>query len=183
MSVLKSRSDLVSSAGWLYADLLLALTIIGFGTIVARKDTDPPITTTTTTTTTMVPLSSTNLNCNEFAIILDSFSDESAVNQVVDSEVRAAINEFGLPIDKTQVGLVLVYGGYASTESVRQGKDHAKSFVPKLRQTNWLNRSELVVGGANEVDIGNERKSVSAKQILLKIYLVYQGDANKSGCS
>jgi len=177
MAFNKRGNNLVSSAGWLYADLLLALTIIGFGTIVARKETDPP------PPPKVSQLSSTNLNCNEFAIRLDSGSAQPLVSQIVDDEVRNAISNGNLPIDQTRVGLVIIYGGYGSNETVTDGKTHAKNFIPKIKQTDWMSSSELVLGGANQVEIGLDRVSVGPREILLKVYLVYQGDPASSGCS
>lgn len=173
----KRNGNLVSSAGWLYADLLLVLTIIGFGAIVARKETDPPPKPKTS------ELSSTNLNCNEFAIRLDSGLDQVSINQIVDDEVRSAIRYGDLPLGDTRVGLVIIYGGYGSGETVTDGKTRAKNFIPKIKQTDWMNSSELVLGGANQVEIGIDRVSVGPREILLKVYLVYQGNPASSGCS
>jgi hypothetical protein len=172
----KRENNLVSSAGWLYADLLLVLTIIGFGAIVARRDTDPP------PAPKVSQLSSTNLNCNEFAIRLDSGLDQTSINQIVDDEVRSAISNGSLPLGDTSVGLVIIYGGYGSSETVTDGKTRAKNFIPKIKQTEWMNSSELVLGGANQVEIGLDRVSVGPREILLKVYLVYQGNPASSGC-
>ena len=183
MSLIRRNSNsLVSSAGWLYADLLLALTIIGFGAVVATKDTDPPTTTTVTQSTTVEKLS-TNLNCNEFAIRLDSEANQSEVDQIVDTQVREAISNENLPLDETQVGIVIMYGGYGSGETVTDGKNYAISFKPKIRNTGWMRNSELVLGGANQIEIGSNRVAVGPREILLKVYLVYRGDPNSSGCS
>ena len=173
----KRDNNLVSSAGWLYADLLLVLTIIGFGALVARRDTDPP------PPPKVTELSSTNLNCNEFAIRLESRADQASVNQIVDEEVRYAISDGNLPLNDTRVGLVIIYGGYGSSETVTDGKTYAKNFIPKVKQTEWMSSSELVLGGANQVEIGLDRVSVGPREILLKVYLVYQGDPGSSGCS
>jgi hypothetical protein len=172
----KRESNLVSSAGWLYADLLLVLTIIGFGAIVARRETDPP------PAPKVNQLSSTNLNCNEFAIRLDSGLDQTSINQIVYEEVRSAIRDGNLPQGDTSVGLVIIYGGYGSSETVTDGKTRAKNFVSKIKQTDWMNSSELVLGGANQVEIGLDRVSVGPREILLKVYLVYQGNPASSGC-
>ena len=177
MAIGKRDNNLVSSAGWLYADLLLVLTIIGFGAIVARRDTDPP------PPPKVTELSSTNLNCNEFAIRLESGADQASVNQIVDEEVRRAIDNGNLPLDQTSVGLVLIYGGYGSGESFPDGKERARNFVDKIKQTDWMSTSELVYGGANQVEIGVKSLPVGAREILLKVYLVYQGDPGSSGCS
>ena len=173
----KRDNNLVSSAGWLYADLLLVLTIIGFGAIVARRDTDPP------PPPKVTELSSTNLNCNEFAISLDSGMDQSSVNQIVDEKVREAIRDGNLPFDQTRVGLVLVYGGYGKGESFPDGKERARKFIDKIKETVWMGTSELVYGGANQIEIGVKSVSVRAREVLLKVYFVYQGDPGSSGCS
>ena len=186
MSLIRRDSNsLVSSAGWLYADLLLALTIIGFSAVVATNHTDPPPTTTTVAQSTTVPKEklSTNLNCNEFAIRLDSEANQSAVDQIVDSQVREAISNENFPLDETQVGIVIMYGGYGSGETVTDGKNYAISFKPKIRNTSWMRNSELVLGGANQIEIGSNRVAVGPREILLKVYLVYRGDPNSSGCS
>lgn len=176
VQVRKRENNIVSSAGWLYADLLLVLTVIGFGAIAARRETDPPPIPKAT------QLSSTNLNCNEFAIRLDSGLDQTSIDQIVDDEVRAAIRNGNLPLGETTVGLVLVYGGYQSNETVTDGKTRAKEFIPKIKRTTWMSSSELVLGGANQVDIGLERVAVGPREILLKVYLVYQGNPSSSGC-
>lgn len=172
----KRENNLVSSAGWLYADLLLVLTIIGFGAIIARRDTDPP------PPPKVTELSSTNLNCNEFAIRLDSGMDQSSVSQIVDEEVRKAISDGNLPLEQTSVGLVLVYGGYGKGESFPDGKERARKFIDKIKQTEWMGTSELVYGGANQIEIGEDSVSVGAREVLLKVYFVYQGDPASSGC-
>ena len=172
----KRDNNLVSSAGWLYADLLLVLTIIGFGAIVARRETDPP------PAPKVSQLSSTNLNCNEFAIRLDSGLDQTSINQIVDDEVRSSIRNGSLPLGDTSVGLVIIYGGYGSSERVTDGKTRAKNFISKIKQTEWMNSSELVLGGANQVEIGSDSVSVGPEEILLKVYLVYQGNPASSGC-
>jgi hypothetical protein len=109
--------------------------------------------------------------------------DQSSVNQIVDEEVRFAISDGNLPLNDTRVGLVIIYGGYGSSETVTDGKTYAKNFIPKVKQTEWMSSSELVLGGANQVEIGLDRVSVGPREILLKVYLVYQGDPGSSGCS
>jgi hypothetical protein len=108
--------------------------------------------------------------------------DQTSINQIVDDEVRSAISNGSLPLGDTSVGLVIIYGGYGSSETVTDGKTRAKNFIPKIKQTEWMNSSELVLGGANQVEIGTDRVSVGPREILLKVYLVYQGNPASSGC-
>ncbi len=204
----KQNSGLVSSAGWLYADLLLVLVIVGFGVASVNDDEATlkrniyEISSENTRlkekisdledeideikkNVTVDPAASWQLNCQEFGLEISENASQTDIDEKVKSNFERAITDRGLDPNFTKVGIVLAYGGYdkSSGETADQGLRDAEEIKGKLKASPYLTGAEMILGGANRVTINESKELVSTSGVYLKIYLIYRGDEAASGCS
>ena len=204
----KRSANLVASAGWLYADLLLVLVIVGFGVASINDDE-------ATLKRKVYELSSENiklkekisdledeikklklvtppdvaeswqLNCKEFGLEVAKNASQEDINEKVKSNLKRAISNRGLNPDFTKVGIVLAYGGYDKSlgETTEEGQRDAEKLKGKLEATSSLYGTEMIFFGAARVTINESKEQVSTSGVYLKIYLVYRGDASLSQCN
>lgn len=204
----KRSADLVASAGWLYADLLLVLVIVGFGVASVNDDE-------ATLKKKVYELSSENiklkekisdledeieelklvtppdvadswqLNCKEFGLEVAKNATQEDINEKIESNFLRAISNRDLNPKFTKVGMVLAYGGYdkSSGEFIEDGQRDAEKLKGKLVASPRLNGTEMMFLGATRVGINESKEQVSASGVYLKIYLVYRGDVSKSNCN
>jgi hypothetical protein len=189
-------SDELSVAGWVYADLLLALSIVALGAtsflVIAKNlplDSESPASPTTPTTapTTTVPeIQVANLSCDEVVFkFTRSELDKSgtALGRRFDAEVRRHASIYKLRDAK--VGLMLLYGGYNSqAEQTKAGKKRADEIETQLRKASAQLRSvEARTFGASQITKGNEVLTVGGtNEFAIVAYLVYDGDPKYNGC-
>jgi len=184
--------DELSVAGWVYADLLLALSIVALGAtsffVVATNlpEDDSGPSPTTVPTTTIPEIQVANLSCDELVFrFTQSELDASAASlgERFDDTVRQHAASKGLRDAK--VGLMLLFGGYNTrSERTSAGKKRADEIELALRATSLQLRSvETRTYGASQITQGATELEVGGSQdFAIVAYLVYDGDPNNSGC-
>lgn len=185
-------SDEMSVAGWVYADLLLALSIVALGAtsflVVAKNlpNDDSGPSSTTVPTTTIPEIQVANLSCDEliFRFTQDDFDSSSvSLGRRFDETVKQYATDNGLRDAK--VGLMLLYGGYnTQTERTFAGKKRADAIERQLRITSGQLRTvESRTFGASQITQGtSELKVGGPRDFAIVAYLVYNGDPKISGC-
>ena len=177
------KRDLVSVSGWLYADVLLVIALIGFGSIFASKTSAPPRPTpttvrSTTTTTTLAPEERLQLHCREFLIErLDLTMTQELFQQVVIDETAAAVRGRGLDRASSEIGIIFVFG--YGDQGV--GKALAKKFIDTYFRNSPLAGVEADFGGATAVEDNGVRYALSEDngggkpEVVIKARLIYSG--------
>lgn len=200
---IKSRSNLVSSAGWLYADLLLVLVIIGFGVASTTENTsalkeriaaleqeniqlktDLEIAQQRIRELESTGAESWQLNCREVGLEVSKSVSQADLDEKVNRNIELAIENRKLDPEFTKVGLVLSYGGYDAQagQSTDSGFRDAETLLPLLQLSPRLHGAEFLSNGAQTVRINGDKQLVSKDGVYLKIYLVYKGDTALSEC-
>jgi hypothetical protein len=171
------------NAGWIYADLFLALTIVGLGSaVISNVSADGSSTPTTVANQTF------RLSCNEFFIPLSHAqvaAGKSAIGAVIDSAVSAEIARRGWKPEQAKPGLVILAGGLAGGEDAGRGDARAQAELMTVRgSTGILTNVEFRTIGASAVDVNGQRKSVGgAGNFGLIMYLVYSGGPLQEECN
>lgn len=185
-------SDELSVAGWVYADLLLALSIVALGAtsflVVANNlpENDSGSSPTTVPTTTIPEIQVANLSCDELVFRFNQSEVETSAASLgarFDDKVRQHAATKGLRDAK--VGLLLLYGGYdIQSERTSAGKKRADEIEPSLRAiSTQLQSVETRTFGASQITQGaTELKVGGSQDFAIVAYLVYDGDPNNSGC-
>lgn len=185
MPVSRKRRDLVSISGWLYADVLLVIAFIGFGSVVASTRTPrvkPPVVPTTipstTTTTTIRPEDTLQLHCREFVIKrLDATMTQQLFESRLRQSIDAEIAKRRLSRDGAKVGIIYVYG-YGDSDS---GKKRARDFKSQFFSGTELDRVESDEGGAFSVVENGQTYRLRADngggqpEIVIKGRLIFSG--------
>jgi hypothetical protein len=179
----RNRRNLVSFAGWLYADVLLVVALIGFGSVVASARTPrtkPPIvpTTTTTTTTTIAPENAFQLHCREFIIKrLDLTMAQELFERRLKQSVAAEIAERKLNPSRAKIGIIYVYGYGDSDGGTRLARDFKSRFFGGTE----LERVESDEGGAFFVTVNGEKYKLrndnggGQPEVVIKGRLIFSG--------
>jgi hypothetical protein len=185
-------SDELSISGWVYADLLLALSVLAFGAASFLADdtnldgANSDLSATTIPNTTIPEVQVANLSCDElvFRFTQSELEDSaSSLGERLDRAVRrhAAFNE----LRDAKVGLMLLFGGYdPESERTSAGKRRADEIEPALRAVSSQLRSvETRTYGASQITQGNTELEVGgSKDFAIVAYLVYDGDPTDSDC-
>ena len=177
------KKDLVSVSGWLYADVLLVIALIGFGSIFASKTSAPPKPTpttvrSTTTTTTLAPEERLQLHCREFLIEgLDLTMTEELFRNKVIEETKDAVRARGLDRASSEIGIIFVFG--YGDQGV--GKALAKKFIDTYFRNSPLAGVEADFGGATVVEHNGKIYALKANngggkpEVVIKARLIYSG--------
>lgn len=204
----RHRNSSEEGVGWIYADLFLALTIVGIGsasitaissaaapdpavvavettTTIATGDGDDPTESTTTSPTTTTIAEAFQLSCVEFAIPLDGSLGNGTADEVVSAAVADEVERRGWDPDDARPGMVLVMGGYNNNESASAGDVRARNLVPALREAvPLLADVEIRTLGAQVVRVQGEPVTVGgAGSAVLVVYLVHRGDPLDEDCT
>ena len=182
--------DEISIAGWIYADLLLALSIIGLGaaSFAITKDKVPSLNAvpTTNSTTTVPKVRSANLSCDEMVFRFTSSelkNNPTELGQRFDQEVLQYTQSRNLASAK--VGIMLLYGGYdTQQERTLDGKSRADEAASIIRKfSTQISNVETRTGGAASITDGGQKLEIGGSgDFAIVAYLVYDGDPTSSGC-
>jgi hypothetical protein len=162
--------------GWIYADLFLAMFVVGLGSAI--------VTTSVPSSGAQVPTEKTfQLSCTEFAIKLPG--NVASSGPVVESEVSAEIARRGWAPEASKPGLVIVVGGYNDNEEPRDGDSRARAVLPRLRSSvSILEKVEMRTSGARGVLVEGQRFAVGgAGSFQLLVYLLYSGPQLDEDCT
>ncbi len=179
----RGGGDESGAAGWIYADLFLAMMVVGLGsavvTTVGAGGTKPLV----------EPLVSTfRLSCEEFLVPLSAglvSRGKTAIGASVDAAVAKELAKRGWETDQGKPGLVIVAGGVSSNETAGDGDARAQRLSPTIRNSSELLKSvEIRTIGASAVRLNGARKLIgSAGNYGLIVYLVYSGGELLENCA
>lgn len=161
-------------AGWLYADVFLALMIVGVGSSVVVRQMVPSVSASPPPS----PSLQTQLSCQEFAVPISAQiadgSDELLQNHVTERINREMIGR-GIEIYEASPAFVIVLGGFELYEAAGDGDANARQLTSRLRQTvPSLTSVEMRTGGARSVLVEGQRTTVGNNgDYLLVVYLMY----------
>ncbi|MBM4077858.1 MAG: hypothetical protein FJ267_19690 [Planctomycetes bacterium] len=184
--------DELSVAGWVYADLLLALSIVALGAtsflvvVTNLPEKEPGPSSTTIPTTTVPEIQVANLSCDELVFKFTRTELETSPASLgarFDNRVRQYADANGLRDAK--VGIMLLFGGYdTQSERTSAGKKRADDSEPILRSNSQQLRSvEARTGGASRITQGTKELQIGGPEdFAIVAYLVYDGDPKLSGC-
>jgi hypothetical protein len=163
-------------AGWLYADVFLALMIVGVGSSVVVRQAVPSVSASPS------PASSrTVVSCNEFAIVIDAQTvdvDDDQLGEYVETQIADEIASRGWFRDDADPALVIVLGGFELYESAGDGDMNARRLRERLRQVvPSLSQVEMRTGGARSTVVGSDRVQVGNNgDFALITYLLHTND-------
>jgi hypothetical protein len=177
-------------AGWLYADLFLALVIVGLAStwVLSSDSTSAETTLVETTTTTTVPSEvQFQLSCRESFVPPSLLTRDAGLPQRLSTWISEEIARRGWSSDSAKPGLVLVYSGYDAegegriSEANLRAKDLAgylKANVPELSGV------DLREGASTNQKVnGIEQRIGGEGSFGLIMYFVYQGAPLDEVCS
>ena len=186
-------------SGWIYADLFLALTVVGLGSAVVTSvaSSAPPaqmpaaIETTTTVAPSTTAVTTTTspevfqLSCVEFAIPLPANPTSEAARESVEQAIAAEIAGRKWDADSARPGMVLVMGGYNGSEGATAGDVRARSLAPQLRESIPMFADvEMRTLGARVVNVQGSPVTVGgAGDFILVVYLLHRGEPLVENCS
>lgn len=163
-------------AGWLYADVFLALMIMGVGSSVVVRQMVPsdlvsPPPAAANTPTAIV-------SCNEMAVRLDAATidgTDDELSRVISDAMNAEITQRGWSVDGAQPALVIVLGGFELYESAGDGDANARALRTRLqRVVPILAEVEMRTGGSRSVMVNNAPVNVgNSGEFVLVVYLLH----------
>ena len=160
-------------AGWIYADLFLALMIVGLGSAAV---------TTSPASGSPAAQKTFQLSCAEFAVRVPGNIRGGAA---IESAVAAEIAKRGWSPDSSKPGLVIVMGGFSGSESPGAGDNRAQGVLPQLRaSTPLLQQVEMRTAGARSVRVNGVATTVGgAGSYLMVTYLLFSGPQLQEDCT
>ena len=170
----RKKDSAEDGTGWIYADLFLALTIVGLGS--AAVTTSAPSSSATAPKT-------FQLSCAEFPVRVPGNVRSNGAQ--IDNAINQEIAKRGWSAESSKPGLVIVMGGFSSNESPGDGDGRAKSLTSSLRAASPLLTSvEMRTAGARSVSVNGQQTSVGgAGSYVLVVYLLYSGPALTEDCT
>lgn len=164
-------------AGWIYADLFLALMVVGLGSAVITASSPSGGATQTTAPPTF------QLSCVEFPVRVPA--NISSGGPKIEIAVTEELQKRGWTADQAKPGLVIVMGGFNTNESPGDGDNRARSRLGALRSsTPLLERVEMRTGGARAVTVDGDRVQVGgAGDYLMIVYLLFSGPQLTEDCT
>lgn len=165
--------------GWIYADLFLALTIVGLGSAIVTVSSPAGGAAPTTAPKTF------QLSCREFAVKVPGNLNPERGGTQIEKAVADEIAERGWNADIAKPGFVLLMGGFGDSESPGDGDRRAKALLPRLRtSTELLQGVEMRTGGARSVRIDGKNTTVGgAGSYLMVTYLLFSGPPLVEDCT
>lgn len=163
-------------AGWIYADLFLALMIVGLGS--AAVTTSPASGSPSATAPKTFQLS-----CAEFAVRVPG--NIATGGAAIESAVASEIAKRGWSPDSSKPGLVIVMGGFSGSESPGAGDGRAQAILGRLRaSTPLLQQVEMRTAGARSVHVNGVNTTVGgAGSFLMVTYLMFSGPQLSEDCT
>ena len=164
-------------AGWIYADLFLALMVVGLGSAVITSSSPSSSASGATQPKTF------QLSCAEFAVRVPG--NVRGGGPQVEQAVASEIAKRGWTPDSSKPGLVIVMGGFSGSESPGAGDGRAKTILPQLRaSTPLLQQVEMRTAGARSVRVNGAETTVGgAGSYLMVMYLLFSGPPLTEDCT
>ncbi|MFM8554164.1 MAG: hypothetical protein ACKOBO_06085 [Acidimicrobiales bacterium] len=164
-------------AGWIYADLFLALMVVGLGSAVITASAPSGGATATTAPPTF------QLSCVEFPVKVPA--NVKTGGPRIETAITEELQRRGWTADQAKPGLVIVMGGFGGGETPGDGDGRAKARLGALRaSTPLLERVEMRTGGAQVVTVNGKRVTVGgAGSYLMVVYLLFSGPVLEEDCT
>lgn len=166
-------------AGWIYADLFLALMIVGLGSAVVTSSSPTAGAATTSAPPTF------QLSCVEFSVKVPSTFTPTKGGAKIEAAITQEISKREWSGETAKPGLVIVFGGFSSGESAGDGDRRAQSLRAKLRASvPPFQHVEMRTGGAQTVTVNGTPSDVGgAGSFLLVVYLLFNGADLAEDCT
>ena len=164
-------------AGWIYADLFLALMVVGLGSAVITASSPSS----SATQTTAPPIF--QLSCVEFPVRVPANPASNGAR--IDAAINQELAKRGWSPAQAKPGLVIVMGGFNSNESPGDGDGRAKAVLPALRKSSPLLTSvEMRTAGARSARVDGENVVIGgAGSYTMVVYLLFSGPQLSEDCT
>jgi len=174
----KSSGSGEDGAGWIYADLFLALMIVGLGSAVITSSSPSGAASTTAPAT-------FQLSCAEFPVRVPRNLTAANGGAEVQAAITAEISKRGWSGESAKPGLVIVFGGFSGSETAGAGDRRAQSLRATLRAAvPQFQQVEMRTGGAQNITVNGSASDVGgAGSFLLVVYLLFNGAALTEDCT
>jgi hypothetical protein len=165
-------------AGWIYADLFLALMIVGLGSAVITSSSPSGAANTTAPPT-------FQLSCAEFPVRVPSNLSRTNGGAQIEAAITSEISKRGWSGESAKPGLVIVFGGFSGGENAGAGDRRAQNLRPMLRASvPSFQQVEMRTGGAQNVTVNGTSSDVGgAGSFLLVVYLLFNGPDLTEDCT
>lgn len=170
-------------AGWLYADVFLALMIVGVGSSVVVRQMIPSDSVLPPPAAAN-PASIATVSCREFAIHVDAQTADGSDALLADVVTAAMVSEITARrwnVDEVQPALIIVLGGFEMYESAGDGDVSARAFRSRLRRVvPELATVEMRTGGSRSAVVNDQPLDVGNNgEFLLVVYLLHSGEIER----
>ena len=175
----KSSGSGEDGAGWIYADLFLALMIVGLGSAVITSSSPTSGAATTSAPPTF------QLSCAEFPVRVPSNLSRTSGGAQIEAVITSEISKRGWSGESAKPGLVIVFGGFSGSETAGAGDRRAQNLRAALRTAvPPFQQVEMRTGGAQNVTVNGVSSDVGgAGSFLLVVYLLFNGAALTEDCT
>jgi hypothetical protein len=163
--------------GWIYADLFLALTIVGLGSAVITSSTPSP-------SAADAP-KIFQLSCAEFSVPVPANISATTGGKQIEGAIGAEIAKRGWAPESSKPGFAIVMGGFEGSEGPGAGDGRAKALLGRLRASSpLLKQIEMRTAGARSVGVNGTETSVGgAGSFLMVVYLLFSGPQLTEDCT
>jgi len=171
------RAQQEDGAGWIYADLFLALMVVGLGSAVITASAPQGSASQTTAPATF------QLSCVEFPVRVPG--NISKGGPQIETAITEELQKRGWMADQSKPGLVIVMGGFNGNESPGDGDGRAKAILPQLRKTSpLLAEVEMRTAGARAATVDGQQVAVGgAGSYVMVVYLLFSGQKLSEDCT
>jgi hypothetical protein len=165
-------------AGWIYADLFLALMIVGLGSAVITSSSPSGAASTTAPPT-------FQLSCAEFPVQVPNNLSRTNGGAQIEAAITSEISKRGWSGESAKPGLVIVFGGFSGSETAGAGDRRAQNLRATLRASvPQFQQVEMRTGGAQNVTVNGTSSDVGgAGSFLLVVYLLFNGPDLSEDCT
>jgi hypothetical protein len=172
----RRSSSAEEGIGWIYADLFLALTIVGLGSAV--------ITTSSPSSSAEAP-KVFQLSCAEFSVPVPANLSPASGGKKIESAIGTEIANRGWAPESSKPGFAIVMGGFSGSEGPGAGDGRAKAILGQLRKSSpLLSQIEMRTAGARSVRVNGTETSVGgAGSHLMVVYLLFSGPQLSEDCT
>lgn len=166
-------------AGWIYADLFLALMIVGLGSAVITSSSPTSGAATTSAPPTF------QLSCAEFPVKVPRNLSRKNGGAQIEAAITSEISKRGWSGETAKPGLVIVFGGFSGSETAGAGDRRAQNLRSTLRASvPPFQQVEMRTGGAQSVRVNGVSSDVGgAGSFLLVVYLLFNGPDLTEDCT
>ena len=179
-SVRRRNTSSHDIAGWLYADVFLALMIVGVGSSVVVRQMIP-------SDSVLPPPAAANgqasatVSCREFAVPVDERTvddTDDALAQRITTAINDEVSRRGWTPETARPALVIVLGGFELYEGAGDGDVNARALRARVRQVvPMLSNVEMRTGGARSTLVDDTRIDVGNNgDFVLVVYLLHTSD-------